>query len=390
MSKSILLSALVVFSLCFSTCHGWNNGVGRTPPMGFNTWNHFACGINETLIVNTAQAMIDKGLRDVGYDYVNLDDCWQASRDSQGVIVEDKATFPSGIPDLVRKINAKKMKLGLYTCAGTKTCQGRPGSYGHYDIDAQTYAKWGVDYIKVDWCFTDGLDPKTQYTQFRDALNKTSRPIFFSLCEWGVNDPASWGLATGNSWRTSGDISCSYSSMLKNLDAVVGKAKFAGPGGWNDPDMLEVGNGCLSNDEEIAHFSLWSLVGSPLLLGADIPNMPASSLAIVKNKEVIAVNQDLLGKAGDRISTSNNGTVEVWARPLVGGNYAVILFNRGNNDRVSVSVKWSDLGIKNFASARVRDLWKHKDLGIFRNSFSTKLNHHSVAMLKVSPIHFRA
>jgi len=287
-----------------------DNGLARTPQMGFNTWNHFGCSINENVIKQTADVLVSTGLMAVGYTYVNLDDCWAKSRNSNGTIVADPAAFPSGIRALADYVHMKGLLFGLYSDAGTSTCAGRPGSLNYETNDANTYASWTVDYLKYDNCNTDGTAPQVRYPKMRDALNATHRPILFSMCEWGVNNPATWAAPVGNSWRTTGDISDNWSSMLSNLDQNDIVAKYAGPGGWNDPDMLEVGNGGMTNGEYTAHFSLWALIKSPLLIGCDLTKVSADTLAILSNKEVIAVSQDSLGVQGHRVwSTTGFGAV---------------------------------------------------------------------------------
>jgi alpha-galactosidase len=257
-----------------------------TPPMGWNSWNKFACdGINERVIRETADAMVSSGMKDAGYEYIVIDDCWQTGRDSSGNIIVDAKKFPSGIKALADYIHSKGLKFGIYSCAGNKTCAGRPGSHGHEYQDAISYARWGVDYLKEDWCNTGSQNAKASYTLMRDALYKAGRPIVFSLCEWGTNKPWEWAAGIGHLWRTCGDIANNWSKMegdkgriwggsvLANLDLQKGLEEYAGPGHWNDPDMLEVGNGVLSAAEDRAHFSLWCMLAAPLIAGNDLNNM---------------------------------------------------------------------------------------------------------------------
>ena len=248
--KSLILFLLISTSLCLE------NGLGRTPQMGWNSWNKFGCNINEKLIRDTIDALVNTGLADAGYKYVNLDDCWQVSRDGNGRIVVDQNAFPSGMKALADYAHSKGLLFGVYSDAGYKTCAGRPGSLGYEEIDAQTYAEWGVDYLKYDNCFTDGSAPEVRYPVMRDALLKQNRPIFYSMCEWGVNDPAKWAAPVGNSWRTTGDIFNSWNSMINIIDLNDRWYEYAGPGGWNDPDMLEVGHGGMNVEEEKTHFGL--------------------------------------------------------------------------------------------------------------------------------------
>jgi len=360
-----------------------NNGLGLTPQMGWNSWNHFGCNVNENVIRQTIDAFLTTGLVDYGYNYVNVDDCWASSRDSSGAIVADPKTFPSGMAALATYAHSRGLKFGLYSDAGYKTCALRPGSLGYESIDARTYAKWGVDYLKYDNCDPDSSTPEVRYPVMRDALNATGRQIFYSMCEWGVDNPATWAPLVGNSWRTTGDISDNWGSMTSNLDQNEGLFPYAGPGGWNDPDMLEVGNGGMTFDEYKSHFSLWCLIKAPLLIGCDVTNLNNQTLYILKSAEVIAVNQDPLGVQGYRVS--KNGNLEVWAGPLQGGSYAVVLFNRGSSSS-TITANWSDIGLHDSVNASVRDLWARKTLGNFVGSFSSNVNSHGVIMVTVTPV----
>ena len=295
--KVLFLLLLISYTLSL------NNGLGKTPQMGWNSWNKFGCNINEKLIYDTIDALVDSGLVDAGYNYINLDDCWQSARDSNGKIVVDPKAFPNGIKPLADYAHKKGLLFGLYSDAGYKTCAGRPGSLGYEEIDARTYAEWGVDYLKYDNCFTDGTPPEVRYPVMRDALLKQNRPIFYSMCEWGVNDPATWAKPVGNSWRTTGDIFNSWSSMINIIDQNNRWYEYAGPGGWNDPDMLEVGNGGMTVEEEKIHFGLWCISKAPLLIGCDITKMSKDTYDILTNPEVIAINQDPLGIQGRKIET---------------------------------------------------------------------------------------
>ena len=295
--KSLLLILLISSTLSL------DNGLGKTPQMGWNSWNKFGCNINEKLIRDTIDALVDTGLAAAGYKYVNLDDCWQSDRDSNGRIVVDPNSFPNGIKPLADYAHSKGLLFGLYSDAGFKTCAGRPGSLGYEEIDAETYAEWGVDYLKYDNCFTDGTAPEVRYPVMRDALLKQKRPIFYSMCEWGVNDPAKWAKEVGNSWRTTGDIFNSWNSMIGIIDINNKWYEYAGPGGWNDPDMLEVGNGGMTVEEEKIHFGLWCISKAPLLIGCDITKMSKETFDILTNPEVIAINQDPLGIQGRKIET---------------------------------------------------------------------------------------
>jgi alpha-galactosidase len=358
------------------------NGLARTPPMGFNTWNKFACNVSEELIKGVADAMASNGMRDAGYQYVVIDDCWQIGRDSAtGRIVPDPQRFPSGMRALADYIHAKGLKFGLYTDAGRRTCEGRPGSYRSYEIDARTYAEWGVDYTKVDWCHADSLVARTQYTQFRDALLAAGRPIVFSICEWGSNRPWEWAPGVGNLWRTTGDISDRWRSMINIADASSRYARVAGPGGWNDPDMLEVGNGGMTAEEYRTHFSLWAIMAAPLIAGNDIRAMPDSISDILLNREVIAVDQDSLGAQG-WLAAQPSPDLQVWMKPLRDGSRAVALVNR-TEAAAQIAVDWSAVGLRPLP-ATVRDLWAHRDLGRRAGRFAAQVPSHGVVMVRIT------
>ena len=291
---------IFIFSI-FNIIYCLDNGLGRTPQMGWNTQNKFQCNINEELIRNTIDALNSSGLIEAGYKYINLDDCWQYERDENGVIVPDYRTFPNGIKPLVDYAHSKGLLFGLYSDAGNKTCAGRPGSLGYEDIDAKTYAEWGVDYLKYDNCYNEGISSKVRYPKMGEALNKTGRPIFYSLCQWGEEEVATWGKDVANSWRTTGDISDNWKSMIKIIDINNEWHKYAGQGGWNDPDMLEVGNGGMTITEYKTHFSLWAISKAPLLIGCDVTTMTQEVKDILTNPEVIAIDQDILGEQGKKI-----------------------------------------------------------------------------------------
>ena len=376
-----LLAFGLVCALRFLGCLALDNGLGRTPQMGWNSWNHFHCGINQTIVEQTADAFIKYGLDKLGYEYVNIDDCWAKSRDSNKVVVPDPATFPD-FQGMIDYVHSKGLKFGLYSDAGATTCAKRPGSLGYEEIDANTYAKWKVDYLKYDSCYPEGVPAQQRYTTMRDALNKTGRPIFYSLCNGGGGGVTTWGPSVGNSWRTTGDISDSWDSMIQRADLNDKVANSSGPGGWNDPDMLEVGNGHMSSTEYETHFSLWCLMKAPLLIGCDLSNIDNDSLRILSNPEVIAVSQDKMGVQGTKRKT--DGTNEVWAGPLEDGAYAVVLLNRGTATS-NVTASWSDFGADPSKEAAVRDLWQMKDLGNMKGSVTATVPSHGVAMYRITP-----
>jgi alpha-galactosidase len=366
-----------------------DNGLALTPPMGWNSWNKFACNVDEALIRKTADAMVSSGMRDAGYKYVVIDDCWHGARDAHGDIQPDPKRFPGGMKALGDYIHSKGLKFGIYSDAGLKTCGGRPGSWGHEYQDAQQYAAWGVDYLKYDWCMAGTQDARSAYYIMSSALQATGRHIVLSICEWGTSKPWLWADKVGNLWRTTGDIYDKwegvrdYSSGVMNIvDKQVELYPYARPGHWNDPDMLEVGNGGLTNTEYQSHFSLWALMAAPLIAGNDIANMDEATRAILLNKEVIAVNQDTLGAQGRRVR--DDGDLEVWSKPLADGSRAVILFNRGAETQ-SIAVNWTELGYPAGLQAGVRDLWTKKALGKAQGRFAAPVASHGVVMLRITP-----
>ena len=363
--------------------------LAATPPMGWNSWNKFQCNVDETLIRQTADAMVSSGMKDAGYQYVIIDDCWQTARDKDGNIVYDPEHFHSGIKALADYVHSKGLKFGIYSDAGDKTCAGRPASRGHEYQDALQYAAWGVDYLKYDWCHTSTQDARASYALMRQALDASGRPIVFGMCEWGTAKPWLWAKDIGNLWRTTGDISDRWDSQDKSqlgvlniLDLQNGLDSFAGPGHWNDPDMLEVGNGGMTLPEYQAHFSLWAILAAPLISGNDLRSMTPEVQGILTNKEVIAIDQDPLGREGRRVS--KNGDLEVWARPLEGGNRAAVLLNRGTTEN-PITVNWPDLDYPSHVTAVVHDLWQKKDLGKFKDAFTAQVAPHSVVMITIQP-----
>jgi len=371
-----------------------------TPPMGWNSWNKFGCDVSEQLIRETADAMVSTGMRDAGYQYVNVDDCWHGQRDSLGFIQPDAGRFPSGIKALADYVHARGLKLGIYSDAGSKTCGGKPGSRGYERQDALTYAKWGVDYLKYDWCNTEALSAQGAYLTMHDALADTGRPIVLSICEWGTNKPWEWGPSVGQLWRTTGDIGASFAadidrgnwkqlSVLSIIDLQPPLRRYAGPGHWNDPDMLEVGNG-LTPSEDRAHFSMWSMLAAPLIAGNDLRSMPPGVATVLTNRDVIAVNQDSLGVEGFRYSTKDS--VEVWFKPLAHGDWAMTILNRANAPR-HPAFDWKNEAVNDSLSGRatafattrysVRDLWSKRDLGTTQRTLTSELPGHDVLMVRL-------
>jgi alpha-galactosidase len=371
-------------------------GLALTPPMGWNSWNKFGCHVSADMIRGMADAMVKSGMKDAGYQYVVIDDCWQVARDGDGNIVPDPKTFPDGIKPVADYVHSLGLKFGIYSDAGSQTCAGRPGGLGHEYQDAIKYAAWGVDYLKYDWCHSSTQDAKSSYANIRNALDAAGRPIVLSICEWGSHQPWLWGKDVGgNLWRTTGDIQARWSGkkewkpgdccsfgVVDIIDAEDSIYSYAGPGNWNDPDMLEVGNGELTAAENRSHFIFWALLAAPLMAGNDLRDMKAEVHDILTNKEVIAVNQDSLGRQGRRVW--KNGDLEVWSKPLARGARAVILFNRGATEQ-EITARWGDLDYPEGLSAAVRDLWEKKDLGKVSGRFSAKVPSHGVVMVTVNP-----
>jgi alpha-galactosidase len=335
--KKYLLIFVIAF-LCFSVNAQKFDKLAKTPPMGWNSWNKFHCDVSETLIMQAADAMISSGMKDAGYEYIVIDDCWQISRDENGEIVADKERFPHGMKYVADYVHSKGLKFGIYSSAGTVTCQRRPGGFGHEYQDARTYARYGVDYLKYDWCGSTTQDARSSYTNMRNALYAAGRPIVFSICEWGQSKPWEWATEVGHLWRTTGDISDNWNSMIDIFNRQKDLSRYAGPGGWNDPDMLEVGNGGMTTEEYRTHFSLWCMLASPLMAGNDLANMTPEIKSILMNKEMIAVNQDTLGIQAT--CYRDNGDYQIWVKGLSNNEKAICLLNK-SDEKKSVLVDFN-------------------------------------------------
>lgn len=389
-AAAVLLGAVLFFGPGHVVTRALPNGLALTPPMGWNSWNKFACQVDEKAVRAAADAMVASGMRDAGYQYIVIDDCWQVDRDAQGNIIVDGKSFPSGIKALADYVHSKGLKFGIYSDAGTNTCAGRPGSWGYEFQDARQYAEWGVDYLKYDWCNNGGQNSAAAYSRMRDALKACGRPIVFSICEWGSTKPWLWAKDIGNLWRTTDDIQDAWEvkkgqgglGVVQIIDQQAGLEAYSGPGRWNDPDMLEVGNGGMTDTEYRSHFSFWCLLAAPLMAGNDLATMTPATREILTNREVIAVDQDPLGRQGSRVR--DDGDLEVWARPLADGSRAVILLNRSAAP-AAVAVGWTELGYPKTIEAKVRDLWQHKDLGAFKGSFQATVPPHGVVMVRITP-----
>ncbi|MFI7415050.1 NPCBM/NEW2 domain-containing protein [Streptomyces sp. NPDC049627] len=362
-----------------------DDGLALTPPMGFNNWNstHCRAEFNESMVKAVADIFVEKGLKDAGYEYVNLDDCWALpSRDANGKLVPDPVRFPGGIKAVADYVHSKGLKFGIYTSAGTKTCNsaGFPGALGHEYSDAQQFADWGVDYLKYDNCNNQGVDAKLRYTTMRDALEATGRPIVYSICEWGQNKPWEWAADVGQLWRTTGDISDTWGSMLAILKKNLPLAPHAGPGHWNDPDMLEVGNGGMTGTEYRSHFSMWAIMAAPLLIGSDLRSASQETFDILGNREVIAVDQDPLGKQGTVISSE--GGRWVVAKEMRDGSRAVALFNEsGTAQRISTGA--AAVGLPAADAYTLRDLWQHRSYNT-AGTISATVPAHGTVLVRVS------
>ncbi|CAF2752655.1 unnamed protein product [Rotaria sp. Silwood2] len=385
----MLIYSFIILVL-WDSIYSLNNGLGRTPQMGWNGYNHFGCYMNETILRATADALVATGLAKAGYTYVNIDDCWALSRDpTTNFIISDPVMFPSGMASLADYVHSRGLLFGLYSDAGYNTCAGRPGSFGYEEIDAHVYAQWKVDYLKYDNChsFSTHKTIRERYERMRDALNHTGRPIFYSACEWGQMLPAIWFSTIANSWRTTGDISDNWYSMLFNIDVNDLFADSAAPYGFNDPDMLEVGNGGMTLNEYRTHLSLWSIAKAPLIIGCDVRTISSETLEILTNSEIIAVNQDSLGLQGKKIRIDLVHDTEVWAGPLDDGSKAVVALNRANSTAEIILVLFTDLGWPPTSRVHVRDLWLHKDIGQFQGNYTAyNIESHSVQMLKMTLI----
>ncbi len=390
-SKRLHFAGLVLLSLLISSQSVAQTPVlAATPPMGWNSWNHFAGKIDDAIVRAQAGAMVSSGMRDAEYLYINIDDTWQGQRDARGVI-HANSKFPD-MKALADYVHGKGLKLGIYSSPGPKTCAGFEGSYGHEEQDAQTYAAWGVDYLKYDLCSFGEImkaagSPEAAhklmlaaYTKMHNALLKTGRPIVFSLCQYGADAVWRWGASVGgNSWRTTGDISDKYSRMTEIGFEQAGLARFAGPGHWNDPDMLEVGNGGMNLEEYRTHMSLWALLAAPLLAGNDLSTMKPETIALLTNREVIAIDQDPLGKQADRVHAE--GTQEFWARPLADGSKAIGVFNRFDWPQ-TIEINFREFGFK--GGVKARDIWAAKDLGTLPSHYRARIPGHGVLLLRVS------
>lgn len=386
LARVVLIGFCLAVVLSDAKAEAQNVRLAITPPMGWNTWYAFGCKITEAQVRAEADAMVANGMKAAGYDYVNLDDCWQGARNARGNI-HPSAAFPN-MKGLAEYLHARGFKFGIYSSPGPTTCGGRPGSYEHEAQDARTYASWGVDFLKYDWCSARSVYKPSQmreaYEKMHEAILRTGRPMLYSLCQYGMEAVWLWGPTVGaNMWRTTGDVSDridfqEYERMMFVGFRQDGLQRYAGPGHWNDPDMLQMGNHGLNLDEQRTQMSLWCLLAAPLISSSDLTRLTPDELAILTNPEVIAVDQDPLGIQGYRVSQA--GPVEIWVKPLSNHRMAVGLFNSGEST-LPAAIDFRKIGFSH--SLKVRDLWRRKDLGSFTGEFSAVAPRHGVVLLEI-------
>lgn len=380
LTRTALLCIMLATATVQATAQKWEN-LAETPQMGWNSWNKFQGNISEEVIKGIVDAMVEEGLLEAGYTYLNIDDCWHGKRDADGFIQVDAKKFPSGMKALADYVHSKGLKMGIYSDAGTETCGGYPGSLGHEYQDAIQYSRWGIDYLKYDWCNTPNINPKGAYTLISDALRAAGRPILLSMCEWGNSHPWKWARDVGHSWRTTPDIWCDFDSLrvfpgytqfgvMQCINFNDSLRQYAGPGHWNDPDMLEVGNGMTENEDR-AHFTMWCMMASPLILGNDLRNMSDATRRIILNKEMIAIDQDPLGVQG--LHYCDLDGLSFWFKPLKNGDWAFTILNPTRSD-VTVELNWQDFNFTDTDVSgkstsfdniiyKVYNLWTHKTEG---------------------------
>jgi len=419
--KTLYLSA-VLGLLLISACVDKNNkenevnnaatiksdGLAQTPPMGWNSWNAFGKEVSEEVIKQTADVMVSSGLKDLGYEYIVMDDFWHGGRDSvSGLLYEDAKRFPSGIKALADYVHSKGLKLGIYSDAGTQTCGGMPGSYGFEEKDAKLFAEWGIDYLKYDYCYVPELVSRNndykmaidRYKKMGDALKSTGRQILFSICEWGPRSPWLWGKEVGGHiWRTSYDVADIWETpnnetspigILTSIDAAANLSRFAAPGGWNDLDMLVVGlnnngyikgGGC-TDEEYQTQVSMWSMLASPIMLGGDIRNMSVFTKKILMNKDIININQDSLGKPAYRVF--NKDGIDVYKRPLSGNRVAIAVLNR-NSNLTSVNLTAKELGLEKEGNFMAYDAWEHGEVAVPKGIIAANIKSHECKVYVLS------
>jgi|SRR6185503_7747386 len=402
MSVKTILTPLLCFLISNTLFAQKFEGLAQTPPMGWNSWNTFQTNIDEPLLKGMVDTYVSSGMKDAGYQYFVLDDGWMAmERDKDGNLVADPKKFPNGMKEFADYVHSKGLKFGIYNCAGTKTCAGYPGTRGYEYQDARLYASWGVDYLKFDWCNSEGLNAVEAYTTMSKAIKAAGRPMIFSLCEWGQHNPWRWAKPVGQLWRSTGDIGPAFAetvakngwkplSVLNILDRQDSIRQYAGPGHWNDPDMLEVGNGMKYNEDK-AHFSLWCMLAAPLMAGNDLRKMSEQTTSILTNKEIIALDQDPMGVEAFRYYAFDG--IEIWVKPLSNGGLAVCFLNRSDHSQ-NVSFNWKEHAITDKVSGtnfdfrqttyKLRDLWEKKGVGTTGKIFSQAIPPDDVVVLKLT------
>ncbi len=395
---------VTVFVFCCAKIYAQKfEGLALTPPMGWNSWNTFQTNISDSLVRGIADVMVLSGMKDAGYQYLVLDDGWMAmERDNTtGDLVPDPKKFPNGMKVLVDYVHSKGLKFGLYNCAGTKTCAGYPGTRGYEYQDARFYASLGIDYLKFDWCNTEGINAKEAYATMSKALHTAGRPIVFSLCEWGSNKPWEWAASVGQLWRTTGDISALFDSYIDHgtwkqlgvmpiVDLQNGLRKYAGPGHWNDPDMLEVGNGMTVNEDR-THFSLWCMLAAPLMAGNDLRKMSKETQTILSSKEAIAINQDKAGMQGFLYRSKDS--LEIYVKPLSNDEWAFCFVNRSQKS-LRINYNWKEEIITDTLFSKtmnakdhtykIRNTWTQKTADDTQKPLSAMLSSHDVLLLRLS------
>ncbi len=400
--KRLVFAALACVSLSTTAFAQKFEELAQTPPMGWNSWNTFQTNIDEPLLKGMVDTYVSSGMKDAGYTYFVLDDGWMTmERDKDGNLVADPKKFPNGMKEFADYVHSKGLKFGIYNCAGTKTCAGYPGTRGYEYQDARLYASWGVDYLKYDWCNADGINAREAYATMSKAIRAAGRPMIFSLCEWGTHKPWRWAKEVGQLWRTTGDIGPAFKKdidrgtwrslcVLSILDQQDSIRQYAGPGHWNDPDMLEVGNG-MKYSEDKAHFSLWCMLAAPLMAGNDLRKMSPETAAILTNKDIIAIDQDPMGVGAFRYYAFDG--IEIWVKPLANNEFAVCFLNRSDRPQ-TVTYNWKDHAINDAVSNtgadfnkityKLRDLWEKKDAGTTDKVFKQTIPADDVVVLRLT------
>jgi len=383
MKRSFLFRAGLALAFCCWRQAGFAQEpeLARTPPMGWNSWNHFHLDIDDAIIRAQATALVDSGMKAAGYNYVVIDGGWEGFHDTNGIFHPDPAKFRD-MKALCDFLHGLGLKVGIHSSPGPTTCRGREASYGHEKQDAETFARWGIDFLKYDWCSGDEVyqpgEMRAAYKKMHDDLAATGRPILYSLCQYGMQDVWKWGPSVGGQmWRTTADIGDSYNSMMLIGFAQNGLENYAGPGHWNDPDMLEIGNGKMTDDEYRTQMSFWCILAAPLFAGNDLTKMSKVTLETLTNPEVISVDQDRAGVQGHRVW--QEGPAQAWLKTLADGSWAIAIMNTQTRP-TTVTVTFKEVGLPE--TIRARDLWRHQDLGTLSERIVVSIPRHGTALLK--------